>query len=272
MIKYSGKFLSFNRMLIQSELQTRFSVTALRTVDMTHVENYRHRDQNEKIPYTAFFLKALAIALSKHPNANKRIISTPFPHFFGTWVQSFNNPIVCVAKELIEEDFQPLAFVKKFKSADMIPLEDLGKKLRSIRGDINEEQQKFNQFTWIIKHLPLFLTCFIFSTLTTLIPSLWENWRGGAAIISSPCKYGIDQLVAKWHWPIGFSYGLVKKYPFVQNDKVVSKLGSSLTLSFDRRLLSGGQGARFFNDICELLENKDSELFQQFENKIIAVK
>ena len=79
-------------------------------------------------------------------------------------------------------------------------------------------------------------------------------------MISSPCKYGVERLVANWAWPIVFSFGLVKKQPVVEDDKVVVRTIMSVTMSFDRRVLLGAPAARFFKRVCDLLENAEQTL------------
>ena len=49
------------------------------------------------------------------------------------------------------------------------------------------------------------------------------------------------------------SYGLVKKRPFVVDDRIEIRPTCFVIINFDRRVMSGAQGARFFARLCELI-------------------
>jgi pyruvate/2-oxoglutarate dehydrogenase complex dihydrolipoamide acyltransferase (E2) component len=95
----------------------------------------------------------------------------------------------------------------------------------------------------LIAHLPFYS------------PSLWEKYRGGAVMISSPAKYGVDGVVAAWTHPLSFSFGLVQLKPMISNNQVVAAPGFTFVMNWDRRVMAGAQAARFFNKICELLRH-----------------
>ncbi len=86
---------------------------------------------------------------------------------------------------------------------------------------------------------------------------MWVEHRGGAAVVSSPGKYGVDAIAGTWPWPIGFSFGYVKDRPVAANGKTLVRPTMIVTMSFDRRLMGGAPAARFFATVCRLLENAD---------------
>src|SRR5206468_3362367 len=90
--------------------------------------------------------------------------------------------------------------------------------------------------------------------------SLWVKWRGGAVLVSSPAKYGVDVVVGSWSHPLGVSFGLVKPRPVVRDGAVVARTTFTLTLNFDRRVMAGAQAARFFRRVVERLERAETEL------------
>lgn len=79
-------------------------------------------------------------------------------------------------------------------------------------------------------------------------------------LITSPAKYGADQVAGHWTCPLGFSFGLVKKRPVVVDEQVVPRPTFHLLLHFDRRALHGSQGARFFQRVVDILENAQQEM------------
>mgnify|MGYP001594043168 CR=1 FL=1 len=91
---------------------------------------------------------------------------------------------------------------------------------------------------------------------------MWTKYRGAAVLVTSPAKYGVDQVAAHWTSPMGVSFGFVKKRPIVVQDQVVARASFYLLLHFDRRVLHGSEGARVFHFIVEVLENPRKYLTQ----------
>jgi hypothetical protein len=111
----------------------------------------------------------------------------------------------------------------------------------------------------LIQKLPCRLARWIFS-LPRWFPKMWVEHRGGAVMISSPAKYGVDVMVGAWPWPLGFSFGLVKERPVALAGAVAVRPTMMLTMSFDRRLMGGAPAARFFHTVCRFLEEAETQL------------
>ncbi|MGZ5280020.1 MAG: 2-oxo acid dehydrogenase subunit E2, partial [Pseudobdellovibrionaceae bacterium] len=84
----------------------------------------------------------------------------------------------------------------------------------------------------------------------------------GAAMISSPSKYGVDLIAAHWPYTGGLSFGVGKERPWVEKGQVVARKTMYITLAFDRRIVPGADGARFMNRLCELLETAETSLVE----------
>ena len=89
------------------------------------------------------------------------------------------------------------------------------------------------------------LARFIFR-LPYRFPKLWVKWRGGAAMVSSPAKYGVDGIVGSWTAPLGVSFGFVRDRPIVRDGEVVAAPTMNLVLNFDRTVMAGAQASKFF--------------------------
>jgi hypothetical protein len=59
---------------------------------------------------------------------------------------------------------------------------------------------------------------------------------------------------------VGVSFGLVKSRAVVRGDSIVACPTFVLSMNFDRRVMAGAQGARFFKRIVERLERAETEM------------
>ena len=135
----------------------------------------------------------------------------------------------------------------------------INKKLRLLaRTDIREHPD-WKQLWKALKFLPAWMVESIIR-MQAVFPNLWTRYRGAAALVSSPAKYGVDVVHTTWPWPVGISFGLVKPRPVVVEDQIVIRRTTHLTLSFDRRIMAGAQGARFFAELVRILTCAQKEL------------
>ena len=91
-------------------------------------------------------------------------------------------------------------------------------------------------------------------------PRRWVEQRGGAVLVSSPVKHGVDAVLGTWTHPIGVSFGSVKLRPVVVGTSVAARPTFFLSVNFDRRIMAGGLAARFFHRAVEILENAEEEM------------
>lgn len=244
-------------------------VAMIAEIDMTNAINFREKyyQLNQTKPsYTALIAKSIAMALEEHPHANRLITGLPF---FKT-IHQFSNTHIAVA---VERDLKADG-----KQVYVAVMRDVGdKNLKEIHNDLYnkahqspEEDTDFQEFLSIIKRFPTFLAYAILS-IPKLHKNLWQKFRGGSVLISSPCKYGVDTLVGHWNWPLGVSFGLIKKRPIVIDDQIEARFTMNLTFSFDRSLMLGAPAAQFLNCIANHLRNADFEL-SAIENKGAVLK
>lgn len=258
-IEPNNRFFQANRTIVEAEIKPAHTVTFVSEVDLTEIEEVRAMAGKEKPSYTAFVAKAVALALKEFPYANRRVMKRWWLPFFGPRLQKFEKIDVTVAAERDMPGIEYCAFADIIREADTKSLGDLTHWLKDLATCTAETNTQWRTFSSLIKKLPRFLSAMIIRT-PLWFPKLWVKYRGGAVLISSPAKYGVDSVLTTWTWPLGISFGFVKKRPIVKDDKLVAAPTFNLTLNFDRRVMAGAQGARFFNRLVSLLTHARTEL------------
>lgn len=235
-------------------------VAMVAELDMSECERVRadFLSQGKARPsYTALVVRALALTL-RDPDfayANRMAVNLPF---FRREVQ-FNQVDVSVAVERDSPALPQATYAGTIRSADQLPLERLGQELKGLSSTQGEHGTRWQLFLNVLTRFPASLARRIL-LMPHLWPSLWVQHRGGAVLVSSPAKYGVDLLVGNWGWPIGISFGLVRDRPVVVDGQVVVRPTMNLIMSFDRRLMAGAPAARFFNAIAEKLRSASTAL------------
>jgi pyruvate/2-oxoglutarate dehydrogenase complex dihydrolipoamide acyltransferase (E2) component len=235
------------------------TVTFLSEVDLSEIEDIRRLAGDTKPSYTAFVAKALGLALKEFPYANRRVARRFWIPFAGPRLQRFEHCDVAIAVERDIPGAESAAFVDILRDVDRLSLAEMTAWLRQLATCDVTTNKQWHDFSWVVTRLPQWLST-ILLRLPYFVPGLWVKWRGGAAIISSPAKYGVDSLVATWSWPVGVSFGIVKERPVVYQGEVVARPTFNLVLNFDRRVMAGAQAARFFKRMVERLEHAQTEL------------
>jgi pyruvate/2-oxoglutarate dehydrogenase complex dihydrolipoamide acyltransferase (E2) component len=233
-------------------------VAMLTEIDLSSVERLRAQlaaATGTKPSYTALVAKAVARALRENPHANRIPLRRPL----WTRIVQLRDVDVSVAVERNEPDIDAAVFVATLRNTDSKDLGALTAELRDIAQGKPESCRRWQQFRSIIEWAPAMLARFLLS-LPCAFARLWIQHRGGAALISSPAKYGVDMMIGTWPWPLAFSFGLVKERPVVVAGQVVVRPTMTVTMSFDRRLLTGAVAARFFNVVCGHLEQAQANL------------
>lgn len=204
------QFDSLNKSLVEAEINFSRTVHFTAEIDLTEIERIRSTHNKEARPtYTAFIAKAIAKALLEFPNTNRRlypIFGFPFVSFF----QSFSGTDIAVAVERNIEGFNAVAYMEIIRDAHEKSLSEITDLLRTFSAaDINSSAQ-WRSFHNLATRAPFGIGSFI-AKLPWYFPKLWSKYRGGAAMISSPAKYGVDGVIAAWPQPLGFSFGLAQK-------------------------------------------------------------
>lgn len=259
----SGKFSDANVSIVEFESKRIVGVNFFAEVDLSRIEAYRRDPANEsggrRVPYTAFVVKATARALREFPYANARLFPR-FPKFLlGTSTVRFTRADMAVAVERSQPGMEGTAFCDILRSADERSLGEISDWLQVLSQATPENNQQWREFSRTIERLPRWLASLAIR-MPCFLPSYWVKYRGGAAVVSSPAKYGVDAIGATWVWPVGVSFGLVKDRAVVRDGQIVACPTFMLTMSFDRRLMAGAQAAHFFRRIVDLLESPENEL------------
>lgn len=236
---------------------------SIREIDISSLERVRKNLQQgtQKPTYTAFVAKATSIVLREMPHANRAAIKT----FFLSRILRFAKAHVSVAVERNDAEanaggaFVYTIYNTEMKSLNAITGEIAGLAQSSLT-DNDSRLDRWRRMTFGLRRAPFFwmVRCVLWGHKN--IPSLYIKNRGGAAMISSPSKYGVDFIVAHWPYTLGISFGFAKERPWVEAGQLVVRKTMPMTLAFDRRLISGADAARFMNRLCEILENAEKYL------------
>jgi pyruvate/2-oxoglutarate dehydrogenase complex dihydrolipoamide acyltransferase (E2) component len=259
-IEPKNKFFEAIRSIAEYEIRPGNTFTFLSEVDLTEVERVRARRMSGRTPsYTAFVIKAVALALHDFPYANRRVCRRYWLPFAGPRLQRFHHCDIAVACERDIPGAESTAFIDILRDAERLSLSEITEALRNLATCDVETNKQWRQFSTLIRQLPSWLST-VLIRLPALVPRLWVKYRGAAVLVSSPAKYGIDLVAGTWTHPLGVSFGLAKRRPVVRGEAIVACPTFALTLNFDRRVMAGAQAARFFRRIVELLEYLPAEM------------
>ena len=254
-----NRYVEANRRIVESEIHPGRTVTFIREVDLTQVEAVRAAAGPSRPSYTSFVVKAVGMALQAFPYANRRLARRVWLPWVGPRLQRFEHSDVAVAIERDIPGAEGVAYVDVVRQAGERSLAAVREDLAALAQATVATNPQWQQFSSIVSRLPSWLSSRLIR-VPFMVPSQWPRYRGAAALVSSPAKYGVDAVLAAWSWPIGVSFGLVKPRPVVRQGKVVAAPTFYLTLNFDRRVMAGAQGARFFNFLVETLEQAESTM------------
>jgi pyruvate/2-oxoglutarate dehydrogenase complex dihydrolipoamide acyltransferase (E2) component len=260
-IEPRNKYFLANLAIAEHEIRPGLTVSFLSEVDLTEVERVRAKvlPGQRKPSYTAFVVKALALAIRDFPYANRRVIRRGVWPFGGPRLQAFTHIDVTVAVERDIAGSESTMFIDIIRDAHKAPLDQMTASLQALATCDVTTNTQWRQFSGLITRLPTWLSTLLIR-LPVYSPGHWVQYRGGPALVSSPAKYGVDAVVGTWVHPIGVSFGLVKPRPVAVGMRVEVRPTFTLTLNFDRRVMAGAQAARFFNRMVEILEHADAEM------------
>lgn len=235
--------------ICRREMRPQNTITFCSEVDLSAVERLRERAAL-KPSYTAFVVKAMALALKEFPFANRRV----FPSFWGRRSVRFQASDIAVAIERDVPDAPMMAYLEVIRDADQLSLSEITEVLRAFSTANVETSSQWAAFFEGIQRFPSGLVNLIL-WFHCALPKQWVRFRGGACIVSSPAKYGVDQVAGVWSHPLGVSFGKVRWASRVVDGQCVARKVFTFTLNWDRRLMAGAQAGRFFKRITDLIEN-----------------
>jgi pyruvate/2-oxoglutarate dehydrogenase complex dihydrolipoamide acyltransferase (E2) component len=247
------------RSMVEYEIDFSQTVSFISEVDLSEIEKLREKLGVERPSYTAVVVKALALALKDFPYANQWIVRGRFFPLLKSRIQQFNHSDIAVATERDLPGVTNVASIDILRHAEDLPLSAINGTLRKLAQSDESNNEAWRKQKYFMMGRPRWLFRFL-SKFPCWFPKAWVEYRGGAAVVSSPAKYGVDALVTSWSWPIGVSFGYVKARPVVRDGKVVVCPTFNLILNFDRRIMAGAQAGRFFARFKEYLENPEKVL------------
>lgn len=261
LISKAHRFYRVTASIVEKEINPGVTVTFSSDVDLTDMETIRSKFlKGERPSYTAFVVKAMAVALQEFPYANRRIIRKGIIPFWVTRLQQFTSCDIAVACEMNVEGIEVATFIDIIRNVEDLDLVEITEWLRKLSKSDETTNSQWKAFWNAIRSMPVWLSSLIIIQLPLRSPLFWSKWRGGAVLVSSPAKYGVDSLNGSWAHPLGVSFGKVKQKPVAHNGKLEIRSQFTFSLNFDRRVMAGAQSARFFNRIVTILENPSIEL------------
>jgi len=204
--------------------------------------------------YTAFAIHAIGKALKEHPDLNCMIRDLPF----NKGLSPLDDVTATVAVERRIDDADMVLAVP-IHAVDQKSLEAIQGELRSMTESDVTDRQAVRELL-ALNRLARYAS--VVARVVTMLPrlskNLWQKYRGGSFVVTSPGKYGgADVIIPTWPWPLTAAFGVVKPRPIVEDGQVVARNTMRLTLAADRRLANGAPLARFAERVRELLEAKD---------------
>ncbi len=254
-IEPRNPFFSAIRSMSEYEIQPGNTVTFIAEVDLTAIEAMRAAAGKDQRPsYTSFVAKAVAASLAEFPYANRRVFRRPWSILGGARLQKFDTTDIAVAAERNVPGSESATFVDIMRNVNAMSLRDINDWLRALATCDIQSNTQWREFHTLVTRFPAWLAARLLR-MPTWFPGMWQRYRGGAVLISSPAKYGVDGVVGAWPWPLGVSFGLVKERAIVRDGQVVPAVTFNLVLNFDRRVMAGAQSARFFKAIVDKLHD-----------------
>lgn len=233
------------------------TMTSLASIEKINEIRETYKNRGIQSPsYTAIVLKSTYLLTKRYPEVNRAIIGPPF---FRRIVQ-FTNFDFNVAVEKNLPNLPGQAYAPVIKNVDKKSLIEITKELQFYASSTEQNDKDLKLFMRILNLIPYPFAKWIINA-SFWFPNLWLKHKGCACWVNSPAKSGADLLFTLWPWPITFSFGIVKKRPWVRDNQVVVESTIPLIMAFDRRLLGGGPAGRLFSEFKKIIENADPELF-----------
>jgi len=214
--------------------------------DSREALNKQHQKEGKgtRVTITAFLLKAIALAQIKHPASRtlllpglrmvtfedvvagftvEREVNGAAVVFFGEIENPCQKSVATIAEELKDYVDEEIDSVEKLK-----------------------EQRLFTKFPWVLRQLVFHV----------------GSWFPGFRLMCMRATFGLSSLGAPgvrsvWGPSVCtsvFGVGAVEERVVVEEGKIVARPMMTLSLSFDQRVMDGGQAAEFVIEVKRLLE------------------
>jgi 2-oxoacid dehydrogenases acyltransferase (catalytic domain) len=263
-IEPTSQFFEASRAFIESDIGPSPSATFLGEVDLTEIEKIRSQSWTRPhISYIAFVIKAVALALRDFPQANRRVYRVGLERFPGSRMQAFTDRDVAVAVERDLPGIEVSTLLEIFRAADLRSLDEITTTVQGLSRADAGTNPHWQEASRVTSRFPAWLARKILRR-PWRSPTLWMERRGGAVLVNSPPREGVEAVVVGSSYPISVSFGQVKSRPVVDDGVVVARPTFHLSMSFDRRIMTGIYAARFFRRIVAILEKPIRE-FEDFK-------
>src|SRR5207248_1752673 len=143
--------------MAQYEIHPGLTVSLISEVDLTEVERIRAASGPRRPSYTAFVIKAVALALREFPYANRRAFRRCWLPFSAPRLQAFHGIDVTVAVERDLPGAEAAVFADVLRDADQRSLLEITDWLRSLATANVATNKQWREFSWIITRLPRWL-------------------------------------------------------------------------------------------------------------------
>jgi 2-oxoglutarate dehydrogenase complex dihydrolipoamide succinyltransferase (E2) component len=198
-------------------LRTAAQITTIAEVDATEMVNLRGKLKNEglDITYTAFIVKAVTKALKEFPILNSSLVDDKIV------VKKYYNIGIAVDRE------EGGLVVPVIHHADKLSLAEIAKRINELAQKAREEKlsiQDVTGGTFTITNVGMF---------------------GG--IMNTPIINPPESAI--------LGVGAIVKRPVVRDDQITIRSMMYLCLTYDHRIIQGGQAVRFLQRVRNFIEN-----------------
>ncbi|MBZ0186452.1 MAG: 2-oxo acid dehydrogenase subunit E2 [Candidatus Obscuribacterales bacterium] len=221
-------------------------------IDMTVIENFRQKAKREgnSLTVTAFLLKAIAVAQQEHR------LSRTF-YLPGLRMVTYVEPVAGFTVERLV-DGAPAVFFGEIEEPQELSLKEIGSILKAYADRDIEVVPKLRQQK-LFAEMPRPIRQVILR-LAELFPYFRAKCMAATFGLSSLGALGVSAVCGPSVCTCVFGVGEVKDRVVVEGGKPVVKPIMTLALSFDQRILTSYEAARFFQDVLQLLEGGLDEL------------
>ncbi len=163
---------------VTCEFRPANTVTFLCDVDLTEVEELRaSAPLGRKRSYTAFVVKAIALALKEFPYANRRVCRRSWIPLSVARLQTILRRDIAVAIERNVAGAESVAFIDVLRDADELSLDTITERLHDLAVSDSSTNKQWRDFSAVISRYPNWISTLLIR-LPLYFPSLWVKYRG----------------------------------------------------------------------------------------------
>lgn len=221
-------------------------------LDMTRIRAYREkaRLEGKRITITAFLLKAISMAQVEHPVSRTFFLPPLRAVTYNKIVAGFT------VERMI--DGSPAVFFGEIERPHEKSLEEIAGRLEEFAEDPIESVPKL-RVQKLFAEMPVPLRQLVWH-LGEWFPALRVKCSEATFGLSSLGALGIDSVCGPSVCTCVFGIGQLVEKVVAQDGTLVVKPLMTVALSFDQRVMSSYQAARFFEQVKELMEGELPEL------------